>query len=472
MKRRILLVVLICFSLVLALMIQVRGSIDKKSQQTLAELDLLPKTERSLFNFNAIDYYKHTSKAAREERKRLRTLHHQLQNDPECEHLTKTMEQYVDWVKRIGDPAAMRTLQGLSLEERVEKIKQVVQGERQSGLAEQFTTERLREYIRAGLPTELREFDFPAIYQEFDAWLAQKYSEEKAKLSPQQLQNLPKFENLYEDLFRSSRDDVTPSETAEPLATPGKLTIPGKLAMLQLVQNLGDEPRFGGGDFGRFGRTSTTSFWRNTFFDQQKVAFDKGEPSLFDRIESPELRQLLTKMSQPERNAALQRLLALAVLEQHPKFSVGTFSFGDPSRFNQELGLDNKQSIDLLGNYLSIMTEQRRDGFLQMDPRFANTRLWAELWVNAMTLGDLTQPSFGGRPGSADRRPGGGAPGNSGPGMRQDGPQGGPPPDGMRDGGRRPSPPDSGSRGDGRGNRQNRPQEDRGSSTETSFPVS
>ena len=488
MKRRVLLAVLLCISFSLGIMIHVRDDVDKKMHEASASLESLPKEERNLFNSNAIDYYKHWSKSAREERKRLRTLHNQLQNDPECELLTKTMEQYVDWIKRIGNPAMMRMIQSRSIDDRVEEIRQAVQDERQDNSMEIFPIEQLREYIREGLPPELREFDFPAIYPEFDGWLTKKYDAEKARLSEEQtklsadrLAHLPMFEKLYVDMFRPCRADATSGE---------QMSVPEKLAMLQLLRNLNNfnnPPRFwggGGGGGGRGGDRWLTAFsWltiltlREEFFDEQKAAFAKGEPNLFNQLSDLEVRQKLLQMSPSSRNDALQRFLTLAYLDHYPKFSFAIFGFGGPNRGGTSgQGFDEMLSIDILGTYLSLVSATRCDEFLQMDPHYANIRLRGELRSNALVLIGLTRPSYdrmgGGPPGSSPGAgpggpgspdaPRGGPGGGGGPGRQEGGRLGG---GGGWQGGMRPDGPPPNSGPDGMREpppRETRPPESRG----------
>lgn len=408
MRNRVLLAVLIGVSLILAVVFRANGASDQKRRQSLAFFESMSKPERERFNSNAIDFYQHHSKTAKEERKRLRTLYNQIQNDPECERLTKIMEQYVDWINRVGNPSKMREIQGQSIEERVETIKTAIQEEtQQNTVGENITGERMRDRIREGLPSELRDFHFPEIFHEFDAWLTVKYAEEKSKLlteqklTVEQLNRLPKFEKMYADMFHSMNNGTSSEEG---------LGFPEKLAMVQFVRLLDNAPRnISGIGGGRRGGASSLVL-REEFLD----SLENDKPNLLEQIDDPDKRQLLAGMSRTNRTEVLQRLLALAILDQYPMLSTNVFRSPASERFSQSPLLDDQQTVEFLGDYLSVMTRARRDEILKMDPRFAGFRLHWEL------LGNADMSRFYDRFSGGSGGPGGG--------------QGGPPQDSFREG--------------------------------------
>ena len=411
MRNRAILAILIFASLLLGLSLRINGASDQKRKQSLSLLEKMPKSERDRFDSNAFDFYRHNSKPAREERKRLRTLYNQIQNDPECEHLTKTMGQYVEWVNRMDNPAKMREIQGRSIEERVETIKKSVQEESLEGTGGDLdSADRLRERIRENLPLELRDFSFPALLREFDNWLTAKYAEEKAKLSQDQLTYFPKIENLYESMFRSVTNETTSSGTP---------AFAEKLALIQLIQQLENSPRSGLGGPGG-GPWQRSAALRDEFLNSLENDLQK----LFDQIDAPEKQRILAEMPRPARQQSLQRLLAFAILDQYPMLPINMIPRSPNSgrsSSSQLIAFDDQQAVDILGTYLAVMPLQRRNEILKMDPRFSGMRLRWELLGNAAAINDLV--FFYDRPGG--RGPGGpggsGAPGGEGRQGPQDG---------------------------------------------------
>ena len=399
MRNCVILAVLIFVSILLGLSLRINGASDQKRKQSLSLLEEMPKSERDRFDSNAFDFYRHNSKSAREERKRLRTLHNQIQNDPECEHLTKTMGHYVEWVNRMDNPAKMREIQGQSIEERVETIKKSVQEEGTGG--DLVSADRLRERIRENLSPELREFSFPALLREFDNWLTIKYAEEKAKLSQDQLAYFPKIEKLYESMFRSVTNEI---------ASSGTPAFAEKLALIQLIQQLESSPRSGLGGPGG-GPWQRSVALRDEFLN----SLENDPLKLLEQIDAPEKRRLLAEMPRPVRLQSLQRLLALAILDQYPMLPINTMPRSPNSGrsgSSQLIAFDDQQAVDILGTYLAAMPLQRRNEILKMDPRFSGMRLRWELLGNVAAINDLV--FFYDRPGG--RGPGGpGGEGRSGP---------------------------------------------------------
>ena len=390
MRNRVILAVLIFASLLLGLSLRINGANDQKRKQSLSLLEEMPKPERDRFDSNAFDFYRHNSKPAREERKRLRTLYNQIQNDPECEHLTKTMGHYVEWVNRMDNPAKMREIQGQSIEERVETIKKSVQEENQDGTGSDLVSaDRLRERIRENLPPEIREFSFPALLREFDNWLAVKYTEEKAKLSQDQLTYFPKIENLYESMFRSVTNET---------ASSGTPAFAEKLALIQLIQQLENSPR-GGSSGGPWQRSAAL---RDEFLN----SLENDLPKLLEQVDTPEKQRFLAEMPRSVRQQSLQRLLAIAVLDQYPMLPINMMPRSPNSGrsgSSQLIAFDDQQAIDILGTYLAVMPLQRRNEILKMDPRLSGMRLRWELLGNVSAINDLV--FFYDRPGG--RGPGG-----------------------------------------------------------------
>ena len=384
MKRRVLLFVLVAISLILAVVIlRSRRSVDMRWEQSLARLENLPKAERDRFHSNAMDFYQYNSRAARDERKRLRTLYHQIQNSPESDRLTATMKQYVDWVSRSGDPATMRELQSKSMIARVEDIHKIVQDERQSGSEMPDSLERLKESLRENLVPELQSVALQPLADAFDAWLTQKYAEAKAGLTEEQQKHLPKFEKFYRDLFRQAGMET---------ASANSLAIPEKLVMLQLIQNLslrsggngGFPPRMGGGmrpgggGFPRFGGGPPFGGggFRNDFLEKINDALTQQEPNPLDSLDES-ARQTLTRMDRLPRLEAMQRLLTLAVLERSPAIDTGLF-------FQAVSRMDQQKWSEILGVYLSMMDAAKREDYLKQDSRFTLNRLQDELRFNAL----------------------------------------------------------------------------------------
>ena len=403
MRNRVILAVLIFVSFLLGLSLRVNGASDQKRKQSLSLLEEMSKSERERFDSNAFDFYRHNSKPAREERKRLRTLYNQIQNDPECEHLTKTMGHYVEWVNRMDNPAKMREIQGQSIEERVETIKKSVQEESLEGTGSDLVSaDRLRERIRENLPPELREFSFPALLREFDNWLTVKYAEEKAKLSQDQLTYFPKIEKLYESMFRSVTNET---------ASSGTPAFAEKLALIQLIQQLENSPRGGLGGPGG-GLWQRSAALRDEFLN----SLESDLPKLLEQVDTPEKQQLLAEMPRPARQQCLQRFLALAILDQYPMLPLNMPRSPNSNRSNSQLiAFDDQQAVDILGTYLAVMPLQRRNEILKTDPRFSGMILRWELLGNVAAINDLV--FFYDRPGG--RGPGG--PGGEGRPVPQDG---------------------------------------------------
>ncbi|MCL2622582.1 MAG: hypothetical protein FWD31_02855 [Planctomycetaceae bacterium] len=399
MKSRIFLAVQVGISLALAAILYAQQAVNTKLEKSLAEIENQPKTERDRFHSNAVEFYRHSSMAAHEERKRLRTLFYQIRNDPESDRLEKIMVQYVDWVSRSNDPAWMRENQSKSIDDRVEAVYQAVQIERANIGDPPITIERLKESIRENLAPELRMITLPSLAVAFDDWLTQQYAEAKNGLSwsEDQLQHLPILEKFYRDLFRHAG--------TEPF-DPG---IPEKLAMLQLIQNLSSRsgsgtapgfprlsgnPRMGGGFVRPGGGPFGGGGLREDFVEQLETDLLQ----LFDES----VRETFNRMNPSARMESLQRMLALAVLEQYPTI--------DPGRLMQEASrTDQQEWIEIIGVYLSLMSPPRREEFLKQDSRFMLNRLQGELWFNAMAYFGL----FGSRqrePRPPDPRPSDGRP--------------------------------------------------------------
>ena len=424
MKSRFLLAVLVGIFLVLAVMIYERQAINPRLEQSLTMLDDLPKTELDRFHSNAMEFYQHSSKAAQEERKRLRTIFYQIQHDPESERLMKTMGQYVDWVGSFNDPARLRELQRMSIEARVETVHAAVQRERQTDIEPPLTFDRLKENLRDNLAPKLREVSLLSLAETFDTWLTQEYAEAKAGLTEEQLHQLPFFEKFYREMFRSAGMETSSAETLE---------LPEKLTMLQLIQNLNLTPRSGGGGltgFPRMGggpRLSGGGFFvrpgSGTPFvggGMRENLYEQLEQILLDHI-AESSRQTLDAMNRSTRTETLQRMLALAVLERYPSVDQGRF-------FQAISRTDQQEWIKVLGVYLSIMSPSRREEFLRQDSRSTLNRLQGELWFNAMAYFGMFRTRL-----PDNRPPGIGQP--PPPGMGQ------PPPPGM---GPPPPPPDRG----------------------------
>ena len=401
MKRRVLLMVLIGISLVLAVMIRFHQAANVKLEQSLAmaKFDRLSKVELVRFQSDLEEFYQSYSKVARDEQKRLRRLYNQIQNDPENERLTKTMEQYVDWVNRFSDPPRMREIQTLPINERVVAVHNSVMEMRRGNVSEQpFTLEFLKETIRDNLPPELRSMALLPLFNAFDDWLTKKYDDVKSvamksTLNEQQINYLPEFEKefekFYRDLFLRAGIETSPTNN------PG---IPEKLAMIQLFQNLNGPPRGGGVGVGGFPRfvggprpgggggpfPFEGSGLRGEFLRTIDEALDRKVSNDFlDRLD-PDTRRVLGKMDRPPaRMEALQGLLALAVLERYPKADDLWRSFF------QVNSREEQDWIKLLGNYLSMMTPTRREEFLKPDSRYTMPRLQRELMGNARTFFSL-----------------------------------------------------------------------------------
>jgi hypothetical protein len=411
MKRRVLLAVLVGISLVLAVMIRSHRSVNAKQEQSLADLDRLSKAERDRFHSDAKDFYQHHSKAARNERKRLRSLYQQIQNDPENERLKKTLDQYVDWVSRFSDPATMRVIQTQPINARVDAVHNAVLEERQGNDSDQsFTLENLKASIRENLPPELQLVALSPLSDAFDIWLTEKYDEAKSSLNEEQLSGLPEFETFYRDLFRRAGIETFPIN---------RLGIPEKLALLQLIQNLNNPPRWGGGASFRSGggvrsggggggasRFGGDFFLeggglRGEFLRSIDQAMESKEPNSFLDSLHTDANEALEKLNRLARMEALQGLLALAVLERYPTMSVDALQFFqmmtvDSLRFfltspraEQDriklLGSDQNW-IKLLGSYLSIMLQTRREEFLKLDSRYTTSRFQGELLGNAVSF--------------------------------------------------------------------------------------
>ena len=410
MKSGAILAALVGISLVLAAMIHTQQAVNGRLEQSLADIGNLPKAERDRFYSNAAEFYQHSSKAARKERERLRDLYHRIHNAPESERLTKTLEQYVDWVNRFSDPATMRVIQSKSIDARVEDIHQAIRLERINNAEPPITMERLKENLRESLSPELLTIVLPPISKSFDDWLTQKYGEAKTGLSEDQLHQLPILEKFYRDLFRHAGMEPSSAETPE---------IPEKLTMLQLIQNLSPRqggggsvparfpggPRMGGGGYFYVRPGGAPLFFgggglRDDFFEQ-------FESILLDQLDASS-QQSLTRLNRLQRTETLQRILALAVLEQHPTIDAGRFLQASSRTEQQEW-------IKILGVYLAMMEPPRREEFLTQDSRSTLNRLQGDLLSHAMAYFGL----FRIRP--PDNRPPGMGPPPS--------PRGNPPPD-------------------------------------------
>lgn len=392
MKNRILLAVTVGVSLVLAAVIYAHRSVNTRMAQSLSMLDDLPKPERDRFYSNALEFYQHNSKAAHNERKRLRSLYYQIQNAQDNKRLMNTMELYVDWVDRFSDQASMREIHSKSVDARVEAVHRAVQDEqRQIGNTESLVvTERLKDAIRESLTPQLRTVDLKLLSDAFDDWLTQKYDEAKDGLTEKHRNDLQRLETFYRVLFQHAGLDVS---------SEGRLEIPEKLIMLQLIQNLSSRQVTGGGTGGgagfppRFGGGPRMG-GGNIFFRPGGVPFGGGvlrddlferlDRVLFDQIDES-ARQTPESMPRPTRNETLQRLLALAVLERYPSL--------DSGRFFQAISRTDPQDwIEILGVCLSLMSSQRREEFLRQDSRSTLNRLQGELWLDAMAYFGMFRP--------------------------------------------------------------------------------
>jgi len=388
MKCRVLLAVLVGISLVLAVTIHFHQAANAKLEQSLAILESLPKVDLDRFRSDAKEFYQHTTKPARDERKRLRRLYNQIQNDPESERLTKTMNQYVDWVISYDDPSLIRGSQTRPINERVEIIQKAVLEERSNTISESPVT---IERLKASLPPELQLVVLSPLFNAFDAWLTKRFDETKSALKPilneQQIKNLPEFlsefEEFYRDLFHRAGIE-TSSAT--------KTGIPEKLAMIPLIQNLGSPPRMGGGGFLRPGGGGPRPGGGGGPFPFEGGGL-RGDflKTIDDAIESKDSNPFLDSLAPSEKQAlenlenigrpvaprmeALQGLLALAVLERYPMAA-------DSWRFFLANSREEQDSIKLLGNYLFMMKPMRREEFLKMDSRYMILRLQSELQGN------------------------------------------------------------------------------------------
>jgi hypothetical protein len=386
MKRRVLLVVLIGISLVLAVMIRSYRPVNAKQEQSLTDLDRLSKSELDRFYSDAKDFYQYHSKVARNERKRLRSLYQQIQNDPESERLKKTLDQYVDWVSRFSDPATMRVIQTQPINARVDAVRNAVLEERHGNDSDQpVTLENLKTSFRRNLPSDLQSAALSPLLDAFDIWLTEKYDETKSGLNEEQLVCLPEFETFYSDLFRRAGIDPSPTN---------RLGIPEKLAMLHLIQNLSSPPRWGGGGAsvrpGSGVRPGGGAFrysgdfppeiggLRGEFLRTIDEAMESKEPNSFLGSLTLNARLVLENFNRPARMETLQGLLALAVLERYPSMSV------DLRRLFMTNPRTDQDEIKLLGSYLSIMSRTRREEFLKLDSRYTTSRLQGELRSNVI----------------------------------------------------------------------------------------
>lgn len=415
MKRRVLLVVLAGVSLVLAVTIRYHQAVSGNLKKSLTHIDDLPEKELVRFRANAENFYESHSKAVRDERKRLRALYYRIHNDPESERLTQTLALYVDWVNRFNDPAMMRAMQSWSIDERVDYVHKAVLEERNvpSG-PEQPTIEFMKANFRDALPPELWLIAHQQLADAFDVWLTTKYADAfDALLSlkyvdtrtgqkDDHLKDRLKIEEFFRDLFRQAGMETLSGD---------KLGIPEKMAMLQLIQNLSNPQRTGGGsgggpgvlprsgggsrpggrigDFNRLliggpqvggGNPFRDEFFRtrDEFFRTTEEAFDRQEPSPLDSLDDV-ARQTLSGFRRPARTEALQGMLALALLERYPA-SV------DARRIIQAVSTSRQEQewVEILGAYLSLMTPQKREEFLKLDSRFTTNRLQEELWFGAV----------------------------------------------------------------------------------------
>ena len=402
MKRHVLFVSLVGISLVFAVVIRLHQAANAQLEQSLAMLENLPKSELDRFRSDAKDFYQHNSKAGRDEQKRLRRLYNQIQNDPENERLTKTMDQYVEWVNSFSDLAIVRDSQTRPLIDRVEIIQKAVQSERNNRDIEMPVT---FDRLKASLPPELRSIDLTPLFNAFDVWLTKKYDETKSDLKPtlneEQLKSLPDFEALFEafyrDLFHRAGIETSPVI---------HLGLPEKMAMIQLMQNLSGPQRGGGGGGPRPGSGGprpgggSGSFpfevggLRGEFLRTIDEAIDRKEANPFlDSLDVSEKQVLERNDRSAPRMEVLQGLLTLAVLERYPKAATAA----DAWRFFQATSREDQDWIRLLGNYLSMMSPTRREEFLKLEPRYT-TRLQGELRGNVMPFFGLLLRSNRERP--------------------------------------------------------------------------
>lgn len=389
MMRRVLFVVLVGISLVLAVTIHFHQAANAKLEQSLASLESLPKAELDRFRSDAKEFYQYNTKAARDERKRLRRLYNQIQIDPESEHLKKTMDQYVDWVVSFSDPPNIRVFQTRPINERVTFVhNSVMEMRRGTGSERPLSLEDLRSSIRETLPQELQSVVLSPLFDAFDGWLTKKYDDVKSTSKPamneEQLNCLSEFEEFYRDLFHRAGIETSPAN---------HLGIPEKLAMIQLIQNLNSPPRMGGGGLrpggwprpggggppvfrpgGEFMPESGGT--RGDFLRMIDDAIEHQESNPFLGFFDTNKRLVLEKMDRPAaRMEALQGLLALAVLERYPKVV-------DSWRFFQANSREEQDWIKPLGSYLFMMSSSRREEFLKLEPRYTTPRLQSELRGN------------------------------------------------------------------------------------------
>lgn len=407
MKRRVLLAVLVGVSLILAATIRYHQAVSENLKKTQDVINDLPKAERNRFQSNTIEFYLYNSKA---ERKRLRALYYRISSDPESQRFTHTLEEYVDWINRFSDPAKMRELQSLSVGERADEIRKLVQNERQSSLSEPVTLERLKETIRESLAPELRTVSPLPIFTAFDIWLTQQYDKVKTSLTPVQSAHVPKLEEFYCQLFRRTGMDSYSLET---------LSIPEKMAMIQLIQNLSFPLRGGGrgNDFNPFPyaggpqRPSGPPFagggppigatgFRDDFFRTFDESFDQLYLNNLASLDNS-TRQALAP-GRPARTVAMQSLLALAILERYPEVLEQYPMSIDLWRFLQTTPPLEQEWIEILGAYLSMMTPTNREEFLKLDSTYTTNWLKRELWSNASSFYGLLRTNrdrFGTPPG-------------------------------------------------------------------------
>jgi len=382
MIRRVLFMILLGVSLVLAGVNHFHQAANAKLEQSLAMLESMPKAEFDRFHSDAKEFYQSNSKAARDEQKRLRRLYNQIQNDPENERLAKTLNQYVEWINSINDLAIIRDIQTRPINERVEIIQKAVQEERSINPESPVTTVRLK----ASLPSELQSVALSSLFDAFDTWLTKRYDEIKSAPKPtmneEQIKKLPEFlsefETFYRGLYHSTGIEASPTNN---------LGIPEKMAMIQLIQNLSVPPRVGVGGSSRFGGGSRpgggggpfpfeSGGLRGEFLGTIVDAIDSKNPNPFLDSLDRNARQVLERNDRlTPRTDVLQVLLALAVLERYPKTVDSWRSFQANTREEQDW-------IKLLGNYLSMMTPTRREEFLKLDSRYTTSRLQFEIRSN------------------------------------------------------------------------------------------
>ncbi|MDR1492582.1 MAG: hypothetical protein LBT05_07665 [Planctomycetaceae bacterium] len=360
MKQHILLVILICFSLGLAGVLWYSSDVGTRRKKAADELEQWQRKNPNryvAFKANAANFYRRSSKTASEERRRLRTLHYQLQNDPDREHLTQTMERYVEWVQNIGNPTTMRELQEKPLAERVAAIQEMIRQENQNDSVNERSMIDVAS-LQKMLPPELQDADVARLCRRFDEWLATKYNEAIAKLSEEQRSYLPLFRAFYRDLFELQEENGLTLNVQKKETPPDIIE---KMALISLLYRFSNEP----------GIMDFLGTWMMRFCEEEQDKLLNPEQNILEE----NVCRFLARSGR-NRQGQLQYLLLIGIIRYYTEH----YTKIPPNHAETLLLRGNPQKlIQLYGAYLASLHPQRRDEILRATPEFAVNRIRGDL---------------------------------------------------------------------------------------------